>query len=41
MKFKNSICLAHSRLDIELKKLRDLCEAYVKIIKQNHKKIHI
>ena len=41
LNFKNCIYLAHSRLDVELKKLRDLCEAYVKSIKRDHQKIDI
>jgi len=41
LNFKIDICLAHSRSDVELKKLRVLCEAYVKSIKQDHNKIHI
>ena len=41
LNFKIVICLAHSRLDVELKKLRTLCEAYVKSIKRDHDKIHI
>jgi hypothetical protein len=41
LNFKNCICPAHSRLDVELKKLRSLCEAYVKSIKRDHKKIDI
>ncbi len=30
---------AHSRLDVGLEKLRSLCEAYVKSIKRDHRKI--
>jgi len=41
LNFKINIYLAHSRSDIELKKLRALCEAYVKSIKRDHNKIHI
>jgi len=41
LNFKNCICPAHPRLDVGLKKLRSLCEAYVKSIKRDHKKIHI
>ena len=39
--FKNCICPAHPRLDVGLKKLRSLCEAYVKNIKRDHKKFDI
>jgi len=38
LNFKIGICLAHSRSDVGLEKLRALCEAYVK---RGHKKIHI
>ncbi len=38
LNFKNDICPAHSRSDVELEKLRALCEAYVKSIKRDHKK---
>ncbi len=41
LNFKNCICPAHPRLDLELEKLRSLCEAYVKSIKRDHKKIDI
>ncbi len=41
LNFKNGICPAHSRPDVELEKLGSLCEAYAKIIKQDHKIIHI
>ncbi len=40
LNFKIGICLAHSRLDVGLEKFRALCEAYVKSIKRDHKKIH-
>ncbi len=39
LNFKNCICPAHSRLDVELKKLRSLCEAYVKSISEITKKL--
>ncbi len=41
LNFKNCICPAHPRLDVGLKKLRSLCEAYVKNIKRDHKKFDI
>jgi len=41
LNFKIDICLAHSRSDVGLEKLRSRCEAYAKIIKQDHKIIHI
>ena len=41
LNFKNCICPAHSRLDVELEKLRSLCEAYVKSIKRDHNKLDI
>ncbi len=41
LNFRIDICPAHPRSDVELEKLRTLCEAYVKSIKRDHKKIHI
>ncbi len=38
LNFKIDICLAHSRPDVGLEKLRALCEAYAK---RDHKKNHI
>ena len=39
--FKIGICPAHPRSDVELEKLRALCEAYAKSIKRDHNKIYI
>ncbi len=39
--FEIGICPAHPRPDVGLEKLRSRCEAYAKIIKQDHKIIHI
>jgi hypothetical protein len=37
LNFKIDICPAHPRPDVGLEKLESLCEAYVNIIKQDHK----
>ncbi len=41
LNFKIGICPAHPRPGVGLEKLRSRCEAYAKIIKQDHKIIHI